>query len=57
MAAAYQMSVLGYDKERVKKEMLTFGHSDRTVGDIKRFVDNYDPGTKRMTTQLPPSKE
>ena len=57
MAAAYQMSVLGYDKEQVKKQMLTFGHSERTVGDIVRFVDNYDPAARRMTQQLPPSKE
>lgn len=57
MVAAYQMSVLGYDKERAKAELETFGHSERTVGDIKRFIDNYDPQTRRMTRSLPQSKE
>ncbi|MDB5294200.1 MAG: Tyrosine phosphatase family protein [Phycisphaerales bacterium] len=57
MVAAYQLSVLGYDKERAKREMEAFGHSDRTVGDIVRFIDHYDPQTKRMTEALPASKE
>ncbi len=57
MVAAYQMSVLGYDKDRAKAELETFGHSERTVGDIKRFIDHYDPQTRRMTKTLPPSKE
>ena len=57
MVAAYQISVLGYDKERAKQELQTFGHSERTVGDIKRFIDHYDPQTKRMTAALPRSKE
>jgi protein tyrosine phosphatase (PTP) superfamily phosphohydrolase (DUF442 family) len=41
--AAYQMSVLGYDKERAKSQILAFGHSDRTINDIKKFIDLYDP--------------
>lgn len=57
MVAAYQMSVQGYDKGRAKGEVQTFGHSERTVGDIKRFIDHYDPRTRRMTTALPHSKE
>lgn len=57
MVAAYQLSVLGYDKERVKRELETFGHSERTVGDIKRFIDNYDPQARRMTATLKQSKE
>jgi protein tyrosine phosphatase (PTP) superfamily phosphohydrolase (DUF442 family) len=52
MVAAYQESVLGWDKERVKREMLTFGHSQRTVEDVKRFVDTYDPKSRTMTAQL-----
>jgi protein tyrosine phosphatase (PTP) superfamily phosphohydrolase (DUF442 family) len=40
--AAYQMSVLGYDKQRAKDAILTFGHSDRTIDDIRRFIDGYD---------------
>ena len=57
MVAAYQISVLGYDKDRAKRELETFGHSERTVGDIKRFIDHYDPQTKRMTAALPQGKE
>jgi hypothetical protein len=57
MVAAYQMSVLGYDKARAEREMMTFGHSDRTVNDVRRFIENYDPKTRRMTVALPPSKE
>jgi protein tyrosine/serine phosphatase len=40
--AAYQMSVLGYDKQKAKSEILTFGHSDNTINDIRRFIDGYD---------------
>ena len=31
--AAYQESVLGYDKEKSKNAILRFGHSDRSIGD------------------------
>ena len=50
--AAYQESVLGYDKQQAKKAILTFGHSATTVGDIERFIDGYDPQirTLRITT-------
>jgi protein tyrosine/serine phosphatase len=57
MVAAYQESILGWDKERVKREMLTFGHSQRTIKDVQRFVDNYDPKTRTMTTKLARSVE
>jgi protein tyrosine phosphatase len=57
IVAAYQMSVLGYDKEKAKAAVLTFGHSDRTVNDVMRFIDTYDPQTRRMTKALPQSKE
>ena len=57
IVAAYQMSVLGYDKEKAKAALLTFGHSDRTVNDVKRFIDTYDPQARRMTKTLPQSKE
>lgn len=52
MVAAYQESCLGWDKEKVKAQMLTFGHSQRTVKDVKRFVDTYDPRTRTMTAEL-----
>jgi protein tyrosine phosphatase (PTP) superfamily phosphohydrolase (DUF442 family) len=52
--AAYQESVLGYDKARAKDAILSFGHSDNTVDDIKRFIDHYDPQT-RTVSDLPGS--
>lgn len=57
MVAVYQMSELGWSKERAKQEMLTFGHSMRTVGDVQRFIDAYDPVARKMTQTLPQSKE
>lgn len=57
LVAAYQMSVLGWSREQAKHEMLTFGHSMRTVGDVQRFIDVYDPETRRMTEELARSKE
>lgn len=57
MVAAYQMKELGYDKERAKAELLTFGHSDRTVNDVKRFINGYDPATGKVPDNLMPSNE
>jgi protein tyrosine/serine phosphatase len=57
MVAAYQESVQGFDAARAKASMLTFGHSQRTVGDIERFIDVYDPVAKTMTQDLPRSTE
>ena len=57
MVAAYQESVLGYDRERAKREILTFGHSERSIGDVKRFIDVYDPVKREVTEELPQSKE
>lgn len=57
MAAAYQMSQMGYDKERAKSSILAFGHSDRTVNDVKRFIDGYDPATGAVPENLMPSNE
>lgn len=57
LAAAYQMSVLGWDKEETKAAILRFGHSDRSIGDVVRFIDVYDPANRRVTQQLAPSKE
>jgi protein tyrosine/serine phosphatase len=57
MVAAYQRSVLNYDQEKTIEVMLTFGHSQRTVGDVQRFIENYDPQTETMTQDLPRSVE
>ena len=57
MAAAYQMKQLGYDKERAKGSILRFGHSDRTVNDVKRFIDGYNPQTGEVPENFMPSVE
>ena len=57
MVAAYQMSQLGYDKERAKASILRFGHSDRTANDVIRFVDGYDPATGKVPDNYMPSVE
>lgn len=50
--AAYQQSVLGYDKSKAKNAILPFGHSDRTINDIRRFIDEYDPQTQTVPVDL-----
>jgi tyrosine-protein phosphatase SIW14 len=50
--AAYQESVLGYDKAKAKDAILTFGHSDSTINDICRFIDGYDPQTQTVPPDL-----
>jgi protein tyrosine phosphatase (PTP) superfamily phosphohydrolase (DUF442 family) len=43
MMAAYQMSVLGYDKAKAKAAIHAFNHSDRTIDGVRAFIDAYDP--------------
>ena len=57
LVAAFQASALGYDKEKAKAAVLTFGHSRRSIGDVERFIDIYDPETRTVTADLPQSKE
>jgi protein tyrosine/serine phosphatase len=57
MVAAYQRSVLKLDKDQTLAAIESFGHSQRTVGDVKRFIDVYDPQTEQMRDQLPHSEE
>lgn len=57
MVAAYQMSVLNYDKAKAQSAIETFGHSERTVGDIRKFIDAYDPATRTVTQAFEQSKE
>lgn len=57
LVAAYQMTVLGWDKEKTKAAILTFGHSDRTVNDVKKFIDVYDPVTQTVPEGLPMGQE
>jgi Tfp pilus assembly protein PilE len=57
MVAAYQESVMKFDRDQAKAALLAFGHSQRTVGDVQRFIDVYDPAAQMMTEQLPQSTE
>jgi protein tyrosine/serine phosphatase len=57
MVAAYQRTVLNLDKDKTIAAIRSFGHSQRTVDDVKRFIEVYDPQTQRMTRQLEPSQE
>jgi len=50
--AAYQMSVLGYDKQRAKDAIVSFGHSDHTLNDIRHFIDAYDPQARTIASNL-----
>ncbi|MCS7033349.1 MAG: tyrosine-protein phosphatase [Phycisphaerae bacterium] len=57
MVAAYQMSVLGWSRERARSRVLAFGHSMQTISDVIRFIDVYDPQARRMTVSLELSRE
>jgi protein tyrosine phosphatase (PTP) superfamily phosphohydrolase (DUF442 family) len=57
MVAAYQETILKFDRAKTKAALLAFGHSQRTVGDVQRFIDVYDPDQRQMTQDLPPSTE
>ena len=57
MVAAYQESALKYNDQKAKDEILSFGHSERTVKDVKRFIDEYDPRTGAVPEGLASSKE
>lgn len=57
MVAAFQESVLGWDDGKARSAMLSFGHSDRTVKDVERFIGVYDAKDRMVTAQLEPSKE
>jgi protein tyrosine/serine phosphatase len=50
--AAYQESVLGYDKARAKAAVLSFGHGPNTIEQIDRFIDGYDPKSETVPADL-----
>ena len=54
MMAAYQESVLGYDDARAEAAILTFGHSERTMQDVRRFIELYDGPRRELTGPTPP---
>ena len=57
MVAAYQEAVLGYDDEQAEQAILTFGHSERSIGDVRTFIQRYDPETGFDASGLSHSKE
>jgi protein tyrosine/serine phosphatase len=57
MIAAYQLSILKFDKNRASAAMMTFGHSQRTIDDVQKFIEVYDPKAREMIAELPTSRE
>ncbi len=55
--AAFQRSVLKMNKAEALAKIETFGHSRRSIGDIEKFIDVYNPETCQMTQELAQSKE
>jgi protein tyrosine phosphatase (PTP) superfamily phosphohydrolase (DUF442 family) len=52
MVAAYQESILGWDKNHAREAIISFGHSKSTVDDIRRFIDLYDAKTRSSPAEL-----
>jgi len=50
--AAYQLSVQKFDKEQAKAAIQSFGHGDKTLGDIRKFIDAYDPQNQELSADL-----
>lgn len=50
--AAYQESVLGYDKAKARAAVLGFGHGSNTIEQIDRFIDGYEPRTETVPADL-----
>jgi tyrosine-protein phosphatase SIW14 len=51
--AAYQESTMGYDPSQAKAAIRSFGHSDSTMEDIRRFIDGYDAHLHTVATTMP----
>jgi protein-tyrosine phosphatase len=46
--AAYQMSVLHHSREQALAEIMSFGHKDRDLDDVRTFIREYDPVTQTL---------
>jgi tyrosine-protein phosphatase SIW14 len=55
--AAYQESVMHESPDRVKNEILFFGHKAEDLDDVRKFVDLYVPGEMALPTTMPVGKE
>ncbi len=57
MVAAYERAALGFDAKKADAAMLTFGHSERTVKDVQKFIELYDPTTGAVPDAMPVGQE
>jgi hypothetical protein len=57
MVAAYERSALGWDAAKTKAAIQSFGHSERTIKDVQKFVDVYNPATGAVPTSQPAGNE
>jgi protein tyrosine phosphatase (PTP) superfamily phosphohydrolase (DUF442 family) len=54
--AAYQLSVQKFDKVQAKAAILSFGHSEKTLDDVRKFIDAYDPVKQDLSADLKDAK-
>lgn len=57
MMAAYQESVLGYDDARAQADIRAFGHSERTIAEVRQFIEVYDGLKRELTVELAGQKD
>jgi len=59
LVSAYRISVMGMSKDQAKAAIETFGHSRRSIGNIEKFIDLYDPVTRSISypTTMPKGDE
>ncbi|HLL89177.1 MAG TPA: hypothetical protein VK324_07725 [Tepidisphaeraceae bacterium] len=57
MVAAYQRAGMGMSVRRINDAILSFGHSERTVKDVRKFIEVYDPNTGEVPRGMPVSNE
>jgi len=48
MVAAFEESILHYDAARARGAILSFGHSQRTIADLKKFIDLYNASSRTV---------
>jgi uncharacterized protein (TIGR01244 family) len=53
--AAYERSVLKWDDAKTRDALQNFGHSGRTLKDVLRFIDVYDPEARLVKEDLKPT--
>jgi protein tyrosine/serine phosphatase len=56
MVAAYQMTVMGWDKRRAKAEVMLWGRKAERLDDVRGFIEDYDAvgrtvGTSHLVTR------